>query len=219
MLSIKEFFYTFPFKIFRFSYSLDLADDDDGLKKKKAKLNFDDCNITDEMNIQESLIQITVDEDEIQRRIQAFIERKRDEINKNNLRDFIEDSSEELCARVSSNIYKVKDSKGHLKIRRVENETGPMEGGGETKESQEIFSSVNERLQDVESFLNLEPASIPKDVYQRLKMIEDQISHLMTISPEYSQFVSAKPTIIKQKAKYTVDDIDKIIAQMESNKS
>lgn len=61
-------------------------------------------------------MQIKVDEDEIARRINKFIENKRDEINRSNIQDFIETKAEDdSCARVNSVVFRIKDSKGHLK--------------------------------------------------------------------------------------------------------
>jgi len=91
-------------------------------KRKFGKLsliNFDDCQLLD-VNIPKNLIQINADEVEVNRRVNCFVERKREEIDINNIHDFIENKSTELndeeitCARVNSVCYKKKDSKGHL---------------------------------------------------------------------------------------------------------
>lgn len=63
------------------------------------------------------LIQVKATSDEIEQRIQKFIERKRDEINKSNIRDFCvkrKADSEDSCARIDAVLVKRKDSKGHL---------------------------------------------------------------------------------------------------------
>lgn len=63
-----------------------------------------------------SLIQINADEKEVFRRIECFIEKKREEIDKSNVHDFIEAGIDfDSCARVTSVIFRTKDSKGHLK--------------------------------------------------------------------------------------------------------
>jgi hypothetical protein len=167
-------------------------------------------------------VQISVDESEVKRRIEAFISRKREEINQNNLTDFIEEQGEDLCARVSSNIYRIKDSKGHLKIRRIRNEIGPLDDRSIAKHkvdenSEKIFSSIDERLKETENFLKLKSSAVPKDVYQRLKIIEDHISLLQSISPEYSQFLVHNESSQKYKTVYSVNDLDKIIASMEKS--
>lgn len=56
------------------------------------------------------------------RRLNCFVERKRDEINVHNVEDFIEPSAdgaadEEVlsCARIRSTVYQTKDSRTHLR--------------------------------------------------------------------------------------------------------
>lgn len=63
------------------------------------------------------LIQVKASNEELDQRIQKFIERKREEINKANVRDFcvkrkLDDP--DSCARVDAVLVKRKDSKGHL---------------------------------------------------------------------------------------------------------
>jgi hypothetical protein len=198
----------------------------DGSKdsKKKRKLNFEDCRVVDDLDVPGSMVQIKVDEDEMQRRIKDFIDQKREELNKNNVRDFIEEGAEDSCARLASNIYRIKDSKGHLKIKRIENDVGPFDcrNNFKSQNAHEIpqeVSSINERIENVENFLKLSNCSVPKDIFHRLKIIEDQIAHLKTISPEYSQFIVRKDSMPKTKVSYNVSDIDQIISSFESKNS
>lgn len=163
-----------------------------------------------------SLVQITVDEDEVQRRIQAFIDKKRSEANENNVRDFIEGRMEDSCARVNSCMYRIKDSKGHLRVRKVKNESGPLDTAS-SEPAPTSFDSIDERLRGAETFLRIDRTAIPKDVYQRLKFIEDHIADLKTISPEYSQFIAARGSAVKKKTVYSLEDLDRIIANMETN--
>lgn len=63
------------------------------------------------------LIQVKAANDELDQRIQKFIDRKREEINKANIRDFCVKrklDEEESCARIDAVLVKRKDSKGHL---------------------------------------------------------------------------------------------------------
>ncbi|CAH2044648.1 unnamed protein product, partial [Iphiclides podalirius] len=70
-----------------------------------------------------NLIQINVSNEELQQRIQNFIERKRDQVNVSNIADFIpghcesETQDTETCARVRTQFVKRSDSKGHLKSK------------------------------------------------------------------------------------------------------
>lgn len=86
------------------------------LKRKRNKFNIDDCKVMDLQTVPSSLIQINADEQEVYRRIKCFIEKKREEIDKTNVHDFIETGSDvDSCARVNSVVFRTKDSKGHLK--------------------------------------------------------------------------------------------------------
>lgn len=85
------------------------------------KLNFDDCSVKG-ATVPSNLVQIHADELEINRRVNCFVERKRDEINENNLQDFIEpvptnsaDNADMTCARIRSTVYHTKDSRTHLR--------------------------------------------------------------------------------------------------------
>lgn len=86
------------------------------------KLNFDEC-VVESVTVPSNLVQIHADELEINRRVNCFVERKRDEINENNLQDFIEplptnsaDNAEDMtCARIRSTVYHTKDSRTHLR--------------------------------------------------------------------------------------------------------
>lgn len=196
-----------------------LSGDDVGQRRKNRKFNFEDCRVVDELQVPESLVQIKVDEDEIQRRIQAFIELKREKINQKNLEDFIESKDPESCARVVSKVRRLKNPQGHLRIKRVKNLTGPndlvIRSESTSAKLDKNFDSINERLEDVELYLKLATTAIPKDVYVRLKMIEDQIAFLKTASPEYAQFIRIRNSARWKKVEYSISDLDKIIASME----
>lgn len=63
------------------------------------------------------MLQIKATNEQVEERIQKFIERKREEINKCNIRDFCvkrKEDSEDSCARIDAVLVKRKDSKGHL---------------------------------------------------------------------------------------------------------
>lgn len=48
---------------------------------------------------------------------------------------------------------------------------------------------VNERLRNAEKFLNINPVAEPRNVYKRLKSIENRLLYLETVSPEYMHFL------------------------------
>lgn len=86
----------------------------------------DDCNVSI-ATIPKNLVQIHADETEVNRRVNCFVERKREEINVNNVQDFIEmppansvgvtsaTEEEVSCARVYSSVFRNKDASSHLK--------------------------------------------------------------------------------------------------------
>lgn len=67
-------------------------------------------------NVSPHLIQIKASTSELNKRIENFMERKRNEININNIREFCtsDRNSEFTCARIDAVLQKRKDSKGHL---------------------------------------------------------------------------------------------------------
>merc|ERR1712038_800640 len=77
-------------------------------------------------------VQITASNEEIERRMEAFMERKREEINANNVLEFcsrhlINDEPNEFsCARTdSTGLIRKKDSASHLRKSSVENANQP----------------------------------------------------------------------------------------------
>lgn len=183
--------------------------DGEKVPKKRKSINFDECRVVVDDN-QSETVQITVNDDEIQRRIQAFVDHKREEINRNNLRDFIDDTVEDSCARVND------FPKAHSKIKRVRHETGT----GLQNDCLETAGNfgIEERLQDVELLFGVSVPPISKDIYQRLKVIESEIRQLMTISPEYCS-VFRKSLPARKKIVYSAEDLDKIISAAEEKKA
>lgn len=93
--------------------------------KAKNDINFAACcPIVNEINIPNELQQIHANETEIQRRVNCFIERKREEINLNNIQNYRDDirrsrdepnDTDMSCSRVSSAAFVAKGAKTHLK--------------------------------------------------------------------------------------------------------
>ncbi|CAK1547463.1 unnamed protein product [Leptosia nina] len=178
--------------------------------------------------VDKNLIQINVSNEEIQKRIQNFIERKRAQVNLSNIHDFIPNIGEsekedtETCARVRTQFVKRSDSKGHLKVCRVYNEWGPQTVHHEPQTDEPVDTklphSIAERVNVIESYLSTTPVS--SDIYKRLKEMEDKIAFLESVSPEYSQFWKRNKHCndIKQElAEYTItaEDIDRKIELLE----
>lgn len=123
------------------------------------------------------------------------------------------DESHNSCARTEAILVSRKDSKSHLKgmckcdtcvycfnyvlcccllVSRVVNTWGPQTHAevvaSATPSSSDIkpTSAVLERLQNMEKHLGFsDNQPIPKDVYTRLKALEDRILYLESTSPEY----------------------------------
>ncbi|XP_060805221.1 molybdopterin synthase catalytic subunit [Amyelois transitella] len=173
--------------------------------------------------IDKSLVQINVSNEELQQRIQNFIERKREQVNVSNIQDFTpegaSETGDETCARVRTQFVRRSDSKGHLKIRKVHNEWGPQTVNipHERKpDTTNLPASIAERVVAVEKFLNIGP--VAPDIYRRLKEMEDKIAHLQAISPEYAQFWRNKSDDVKQESvdyEFTADDIERKIEMLE----
>lgn len=88
------------------------------LKRKRNKLNIYDCKVMDFGTVPLSMIQICADEQEVGRRIKCFIEKKREDIDRTNIHDFIEAGcSVDSCARVNSITFRTQDNNGHLKSK------------------------------------------------------------------------------------------------------
>ncbi|XP_059047983.1 molybdopterin synthase catalytic subunit isoform X2 [Achroia grisella] len=177
--------------------------------------------------IDPNLVQINVTSEELERRMQNFIERKRQQVNISNIQDFIpsqgvnETEETDTCARVRTQFVKRSDSKGHLKIRKVHNEWGPqtvqyMDTHHESKADSGLPPYIAERVLTVEKYLNIGP--VAPDIYRRLKEVEDKIAHLQTISPEYAQFWNGTVPDSKQDATdyaFSADDIARKIEMLE----
>ncbi|CAB3360566.1 Hypothetical predicted protein [Cloeon dipterum] len=189
-------------------------------------------------DVPEDLIQITAKPDEVRRRIDALIRKKREDIDRVNIRDFCSsprianeesgDLSEmdNSCARVNAVLVSRKEGRSHLKISRVTNEWGPQTRGPEpalvpaestsrTPVQNNIPQRVGERLRNIEKHLNLDNVEKPvsKDIYSRLKEIEDRILFLEGVSPEYfvqlsqNQPKSLEAPPEKKKRTYTAQEL------------
>lgn len=88
--------------------------------KIKHDINFDACcPIKNEIVVGKDLQQINANQSEIQRRVDCFVHRKREDININNIQNFISEGGGEdqgmSCSRTNSTIFTVKESKTYLK--------------------------------------------------------------------------------------------------------
>ncbi|XP_013386538.1 MAP3K12-binding inhibitory protein 1 [Lingula anatina] len=171
-------------------------------KQRKRKIPSEDTNI----------VQLKADKTEIDRRISAFIQRKRLEVDENNRREFChvlnaEQENSNNCARTDAVFIPNSSGKSHVKVSRVVNAYGPQtilkqevrEGGPfsssltpsgtvPVKSEFKAEDGLNERLMNMEAHLQMfTEGKRQTDVFQRLKKLEERILYLESISPEYFQ--------------------------------
>lgn len=198
-------------------------------------------------NNKKKLVQIHVDRNEINRRIKAFMSRKRKEVDEWNIREFcshlpIEAENPlweemESCARVDAVFVPRFGSKSHMKVSKVENRWGPQTKlDGMKRMKKEVDEEVNapdvsleaiqERLQNMESHLKLKSdPSLRCNVFERMKQLEDRILFLEGISPDYFHLTASKFSSQKKKSdekekiyqNWSVDDIQKRIQALKEN--
>ncbi|XP_069118246.1 MAP3K12-binding inhibitory protein 1-like isoform X2 [Argopecten irradians] len=173
-----------------------------GCSSNGGPVSEDDSNKDDNSrNINENLIQIRASKSEIDRRIAAFVEKKKYEVNELNRREFCsvqgpEEEAENSCARVDSLFFTRADGKSHIKVSRVVNLQGPQtqipvhtERTVQKKEviqKNNLSGGIEERLTNMEKHLRIDKDQLfSSDVFARLKFLEERILYLESLSPEY----------------------------------
>ncbi len=114
--------------------------------------------------------------------------------------DHDQDSSNSTCARTDSVLIRKRGSKSHLRKSVVDNLTGPgrasasgdpVLAGNSNGENGISGPALNERLENVEAaVLSSESMSnrpVPKDVYSRLKALEDRVLLMERLNPSLFQ--------------------------------
>uniref|UniRef100_A0A8C8YWG7 MAP3K12 binding inhibitory protein 1 n=1 Tax=Prolemur simus TaxID=1328070 RepID=A0A8C8YWG7_PROSS len=179
-----------------------------------------DCDLGDvkktQIHFDPEVVQIKAGKAEIDRRISAFIERKQAEINENNVREF--------CNVIDCN----QGSKLLNLVSRVVNTYGPqtrpegIQGSGHKPNSMLRDcgnQAVEERLQNIEAHLRLQTGGpVPRDIYQRIKKLEDKILELEGISPEYFQsvnFSGKRRKVQPPQQNYSLAELDEKISALK----
>ncbi|XP_025298335.1 MAP3K12-binding inhibitory protein 1 isoform X6 [Vulpes vulpes] len=200
----------------------------------------EDCDLGDvkktQIHFDPEVVQIKAGKAEIDRRISAFIERKQAEINENNVREFcnvIDCNQENSCARTDAIFTPYPGFKSHVKevsylVSRVVNTYGPqtrpegIQGSGHKPNSMLRDcgnQAVEERLQNIEAHLRLQTGGpVPRDIYQRIKKLEDKILELEGISPEYFQSVSfsgKRRKVQPPQQNYSLAELDEKISALK----
>ncbi|XP_003471941.1 MAP3K12-binding inhibitory protein 1 isoform X1 [Cavia porcellus] len=194
-----------------------------------------DCDLGDvkktQIHFDPEVVQIKAGKAEIDRRISAFIERKQAEINENNVREFcnvIDCNQENSCARTDAVFTPYPGFKSHVKVSRVVNTYGPqtrpegIQGSGHKSNSMLRDcgnQAVEERLQNIEAHLRLQSGGpVPRDIYQRIKKLEDKILELEGISPEYFQsvnFSGKRRKVQPPQQNYSLAELDEKISALK----
>ncbi|XP_029652635.1 MAP3K12-binding inhibitory protein 1 [Octopus sinensis] len=164
--------------------------------------------------IDKNLIQITANKAEIDRRIAAFIEQKRLDVDEENKREFCSEffpyhMEKEHCARTGAVFVPRFGTRSHVTVSRIENINGPQlhipssvpsfslfskikqetENPVAVKqEPSNLFSGVEERVSNMASHLHIEYDSKKSQVFDTLKQLEKRILFLESLSPEYFEF-------------------------------
>ncbi|KAH8358672.1 hypothetical protein KR093_001673 [Drosophila rubida] len=180
-------------------------------KSTLKAFDFSCCPIDQTMTSDNKLVQIRVNDSDLNRRVDCFLKRKRDEINLYNINDFKKQSSnddadltEEIsCARTQSFLVKQQQSKGHLKVRRANNNSGPqmrpnyslqlnklMASQQRDNNQTENISLPSVRLKNIETYMGI--SSDDNNILNRIKELENRILLLESSSPEYKYLVSNK---------------------------
>ncbi|CAI9741909.1 Hypothetical predicted protein [Octopus vulgaris] len=153
--------------------------------------------------------QLTID-----RRIAAFIEQKRLDVDEENKREFCSEffpyhMEKEHCARTGAVFVPRFGTRSHVTVSRIENINGPQlhipssvpsfslfskikqetENPVAVKqEPSNLFSGVEERVSNMASHLHIEYDSKKSQVFDTLKQLEKRILFLESLSPEYFEF-------------------------------
>ncbi|XP_028409746.1 MAP3K12-binding inhibitory protein 1-like isoform X2 [Dendronephthya gigantea] len=156
-----------------------------------------------------SLVQITANKAEMDRRIAAFLRKKQLDVDIHNQREFcnlLHTENEYSCARVDAVFLPRVGQKSHITVTDADRESKIMESDNITvdtmlyslpvkrqrtaddDEEEELPSGVEERLDNIESHLRLSVKSVEYNVYQRIKKLEEKILHLEGLSPEYFNY-------------------------------
>ncbi|GFQ66245.1 MAP3K12-binding inhibitory protein 1 [Trichonephila clavata] len=150
-------------------------------------------------------VQIRVSSEEMRRRIKAFKLGRRRLKDERNVQEYCghpyTDEHHPLwgdintCARVDAVFIPKYDGKSRVKVSRVRNVWGPQtqavvqEADNESDRLERVsteFIAIEERLSNMELHLKLKKDStVKKNVFQRLKEVEDRILYLEGTSPEF----------------------------------
>ncbi|KAH8382801.1 hypothetical protein KR009_005315 [Drosophila setifemur] len=221
-------------EIYEGDHSAEWKENKESIRPKKSvtSFNYSDCpcKVEESHDVSRKLVQIRVNDAELTKRLECFVNRKRDEINLQNVMDFKHSAFSSItesdknsidsysCARTQSFVIKQEQSRSHLKVRRVSNHCGPQQmelrpnyglelnklmGSRDEQDDPSIKlrkSMHNSRLHTIESYMGLVSNS-KESIFSRIKNIENRILQLESISPEYRHFTNLESTLEPQPPK------------------
>ncbi|XP_013080742.2 MAP3K12-binding inhibitory protein 1-like [Biomphalaria glabrata] len=177
------------------------------------------------------LIQIkAVNEEEVLRRIDAFIRNKRMEVNERNIREFISPvlaESDTSCARTEAIYVHREGEKSHISLKKVDNSYGPQTTRPAEDEDYDHRSyrhlpidvqradAVEERLRNMEIHLSLDSEST--NIFSRIKALEQRISFLEGVSPEY--FTRGVPVINEKSPEQSLDERSSVVTNVKQSEN
>ncbi|XP_014211986.1 molybdopterin synthase catalytic subunit isoform X1 [Copidosoma floridanum] len=193
--------------------------DADSVKVKSEPLDYSsDGSLADSerratISVDYNMCQIKRNTEEMFNRIQAFCLNKKQKasliklqencICSQNLDNHNSDDKTSTCSRVNVIWTKHKSSRNHRDVCRVYNQWSHQNVSPKLKNESNNYPSVlEERISSTEKILGMNKP-VPKDVYERLKKIEDRLLLLESTSPEYKNLWAG---VMKEKPENSDDD-------------
>nr|ACO10937.1 MAP3K12-binding inhibitory protein 1 [Caligus rogercresseyi] len=180
-----------------------------------------------EGEIDKANIQITASNEEIHRRIDSFAERKRLEVDRNNILEFCNrhyrDENDFSCARTDSVLIRRQGSSSHFRKSKVVNSPHlplPETPSSSGPPAPKISRATEERLKVLEIHLLQSDKPVPKNIFERIKALEDRVLFLEGVSPEYffTNNHQSKQGIIKTEPEEENDEESEFIFPKEDKR-
>ncbi|KAF6039442.1 MBIP [Bugula neritina] len=174
-------------------------------------------------------VQIHATREEMHARINAFCSRKRAQIDERNVEVFCgvkipradaSSANHTSCARVDATRFPVH-GKSRFKVSSVHNQVGPQTIANDETANQGLLNKVEAsqvgvdiegRLRDLENHCEISGSDY--SVIERIKLLEDRILHLESITPEYFTNPHIKSHVSKALA-----DSSEVESQTKNNNS
>uniref|UniRef100_H2YAE7 MAP3K12-binding inhibitory protein 1 n=1 Tax=Ciona savignyi TaxID=51511 RepID=H2YAE7_CIOSA len=202
----------------------------DILDRRKPATNHNNEN-AENLQVDPGYVQITASKEQLDKRIAAFISQAQNLVDEQNVHEFayqskltsVEKEDQYGCARTNA-VYRRPANRMHMQVSKVENQEGPqtqIDSQGnwlatnikpEPQFDYYAPHGVQERLRNLEQHVGIKSSTVPKEVYARLRTLEERVLELEATSPEYfdthetSSNRSRNPS--KDESQFTIDEID-----------